>query len=623
MPLLNGNPASDRDHRFLIDAIQPIHEHSCMIRRGVWALIFALVYVAIPCRSWAISGLVIFGDSLSDVGNVSNQTLGLAPGSSYYQGRYSNGPLWVEQLSLAQGLPAPVRSRAGGNDWAYAGTKTGSGSTNYALFFNFPNIGTQINNYLNARTPGLDEMFVVWGGGNDFIGGQTNASVPVSNIVNHITTLANAGATQFLVPNLPPLGETPRFVGTTNRSVMNTRSSQFNAQLATSLLSLETSLNVQIYQLDVAGFFADVLANPNSYGFTNTTGTALTGNTVVPNPDQYVFWDDIHPTRIAHGMLGTVASDVLDTRDWISNQATGTWNTPGNWDPGGAPQSRWIVRLSNSSAAARSATVGSNSTVRRIDMSGAGAAMRLAVMNGARLSVTERVRVSSGGEIGLQGGTIATPLLQNHGGTIEGFGTIEGDFEQDALGRIKVNFPTLPGDAGDILNITGVANLDGTLSVALDSGEIPLPGQTREVLGFGSFSGDVDVLNETGFAGLSFTKTYSTTSLSLTAAALGGDANLDGIVDVRDLVSLANHWFTSSNWVGGDFDQSGYVDANDLGIMARNWQAGVLGASLAQAMESVGLSGVNVPEPTAIMLAVSLLLVRRRGCATSERMPEL
>src|SRR5262245_46092183 len=103
---------------------------------------------------WGYSSLVIFGDSLSDVGNVSNQTGGLAPGSNYSQGRYSNGPLWVEELASKQELPVVKRSRGsvssggGGDDWAYAGTKTGSGTTNYFLIFNFPNLGTQISSYL-------------------------------------------------------------------------------------------------------------------------------------------------------------------------------------------------------------------------------------------------------------------------------------------------------------------------------------------------------------------------------------------------------------------------------------------------------------------------------------------
>jgi autotransporter-associated beta strand protein len=60
----------------------------------------------------------------------------------------------------------------------------------------------------------------------------------------------------------------------------------------------------------------------------------------------------------------------------------------------------------------------------------------------------------------------------------------------------------------------------------------------------------------------------------------GGDANLDGKVDVEDLGCLASSWQQSGLWTEGDFGFNGSVDVGDLGILATNWQAGV-GAPLA------------------------------------------
>jgi phospholipase/lecithinase/hemolysin len=157
------------------------------------------------------SDLVIFSDSLSDIGNVYGSTLGLVPLSPpNYQGRFSNGPLWVEEMAQKQNLPAPIRSRNGGNDYAYGGVETGWGNTTY-LFFQFPNLGTQINSYLSNHTPNASQLFTVWGGANDLNDGQTDMTVPVLNLANHINALAQAGAKNFLVPNLPPMGETPRY----------------------------------------------------------------------------------------------------------------------------------------------------------------------------------------------------------------------------------------------------------------------------------------------------------------------------------------------------------------------------------------------------------------------------
>jgi hypothetical protein len=53
--------------------------------------------------------------------------------------------------------------------------------------------------------------------------------------------------------------------------------------------------------------------------------------------------------------------------------------------------------------------------------------------------------------------------------------------------------------------------------------------------------------------------------------ALGGDANLDGIVDVSDLGILAGNWRTSAGRREADFNADGYVDVSDLGILAGNW----------------------------------------------------
>src|SRR4051794_11452037 len=159
----------------------------------------------------AYSQVIVFGDSLSDTGNVNNQTFGISPGSAYYQGRFSNGPVWVEDLATSLGLTAPTNSRGGGKDYAYGGAHTGGGSITYSIFFTFPNVGTQISGYLAGNTPNANQLFVVWGGGNDFFDGQTNPAVVVNNVASHVTALANAGARNILVPNLPLLGEVPDY----------------------------------------------------------------------------------------------------------------------------------------------------------------------------------------------------------------------------------------------------------------------------------------------------------------------------------------------------------------------------------------------------------------------------
>ncbi|HVT91163.1 MAG TPA: autotransporter-associated beta strand repeat-containing protein [Tepidisphaeraceae bacterium] len=91
----------------------------------------------------------------------------------------------------------------------------------------------------------------------------------------------------------------------------------------------------------------------------------------------------------------------------------------------------------------------------------------------------------------------------------------------------------------------------------------------------------------------------------LVKSTYAGDANMDGMVDLMDVYSLALNWQTiDSYWYEGDFNYDGSVDARDLTILAHNWQAGVgnplPGDSLSPILNSFGLPPTAVPEPAAL-----------------------
>ena len=88
---------------------------------------------AAPAGALPFTQLFVFGDSLSDSGNVAlalgpgvrtptpipdNSFIPTAPYAS--SDRFSNGPVWAERL----GLPA-LPSLAGGTDFAFGGARTG------------------------------------------------------------------------------------------------------------------------------------------------------------------------------------------------------------------------------------------------------------------------------------------------------------------------------------------------------------------------------------------------------------------------------------------------------------------------------------------------------------------
>jgi thermolabile hemolysin len=296
------------------------------IARATFLLIIALIDFGPMILNRACAGpfsnLVVFGDSLSDVGNVEHNFLVDIPGPYYWNGRFSNGPIYAETLATGLGLPALNRSTAsGGNDFAYGGAKTtGTGFPDNLVV---KDIDDQVAQYVSSRTANATTLYIVFAGANDLNGGQTNMSIPVGSLQTSMERLFAAGARQFLIINLPPLGYTPRYNGSPSTiTTYNTRSQQFNTTLATMAAGLKSNHPaIKLSQLDVYSLVNDARANPQLYGLTNISASAAPGlepgdssydtTRLAPNPNQYLFWDDLHPTTAVHLILGHRALDLF------------------------------------------------------------------------------------------------------------------------------------------------------------------------------------------------------------------------------------------------------------------------------------------------------------------------
>lgn len=96
-------------HRGLLGEVRNASWQHGVLGSIVTAVTLAL---ALPAHAGPISNVVIFGDSLSDTGNVLSLTTAFAPppfpSLSGAEGRFSNGPVWVEHL--AAGLGAPLNA---------------------------------------------------------------------------------------------------------------------------------------------------------------------------------------------------------------------------------------------------------------------------------------------------------------------------------------------------------------------------------------------------------------------------------------------------------------------------------------------------------------------------------
>lgn len=247
------------------------------------------------------NGLVVFGDSLSDNGNLyADWGVFMDFIVSHTDGHVTNGTVWADWLAeLMFGTPGDGRYA----NFAYAGAMT-DGPFLMDLFVN--DVYTQTRSQYTA-TPTGNELFVIWAGANDYLGAnhfnikrQTDHTVPVGNIRSSIEWLADKGGMHFLVPNLPSLGETPRYKGTATETQLADRIAGHNQLLDTSLDTFaETHPDIDIIKFDSATLLQQFQATPDTWQFTNTTDQVASAT---PGTDTsgYLFWDDIHPSGLAH-----------------------------------------------------------------------------------------------------------------------------------------------------------------------------------------------------------------------------------------------------------------------------------------------------------------------------------
>ena len=274
-----------------------------------------LLSAATPIASASsFSSIVVYGDSLSDNGNL--YALTGEPGAPYVDGLFSNGPVAVQQLSALLSTPLV--------DFAYGGATTGignigdGGTPSSFGAFHLPGMQTELALSAGVVPSAIipSSLFIVWGGADDFESltsptiaqSEAAADAAVSNIDGIVAALKLEGATNILVPNLPDLGSTPEFSG---NAAAIAYSNTFDSALAVTLPSGATLF-------DTYALFNEILADPNAYGFTNTTTPCIVA-AANPTCTGYLFFDDTHhrsrhhPRRRLRGSRSTHSRALLAT----------------------------------------------------------------------------------------------------------------------------------------------------------------------------------------------------------------------------------------------------------------------------------------------------------------------
>lgn len=273
-----------------------------------------LSFVAFQPPTPEISNLIVFGDSLSDVGNIQHITAGLVPLPPYSNGRFSNGNIWVDFVGSHFGVPVQPSQR-GGTIYAVGGATTERDST---FFFDddYPvNLRQQVSDYLRTRSPQQDDVFVIWAGGNDVFDmvRGTEALTPqtsADNVLIAAILLYDAGAREFIIVNTPDVQSIPRYRNSSRRETAAALVREVNDALDERINILRQLAGIRLMTVEAEGVLAELIENPPieitepllpawSGSFEGFLGDGL----LVDNPDAHIFFDSVHPTRKTHAFI--------------------------------------------------------------------------------------------------------------------------------------------------------------------------------------------------------------------------------------------------------------------------------------------------------------------------------
>jgi phospholipase/lecithinase/hemolysin len=283
----------------------------------------------------SFSSIYAFGDSLSDTGNAFLAT-GI-PAAPYSNGRFTNGNVWVQDLAANLGLPALTPSLAGGStgtDFAVGGAQSGTTPFYTAVLGDLPSqlAAFQLANPSGANANGL---YTIWIGSNDLRAilatnptpAQAAADVAAvaANVDKAINFLAADGAKNFLILTVPDLGKAPAAIATGPLGVAAASALSFTydnllvngGSGIPSLGSLATADGVKLSVLDTFSLIDGIVAQPAKFGFTDVTDQCLvgavnySGGTACANPNQYLFWDQLHPTAAGASIVATFAQQAI------------------------------------------------------------------------------------------------------------------------------------------------------------------------------------------------------------------------------------------------------------------------------------------------------------------------
>ncbi|KAJ2697855.1 hypothetical protein H4218_003678 [Coemansia sp. IMI 209128] len=300
----------------------------------------AVLSIAAAIVAAANPTLCIFGDSLSDIGTLKTLTFGLVPSKSYWEGRFSSGPVWNEYL--AKLLNFNLYNRAIGGS-----TSDNDHSTLIDILdINIPSTENQMDffklinpQYSKDETRSKD-IAVLEVGANDFIANKAalksgNMTVSFfvdrlsSTVVSQLETLRAIGFKNIVLTNLATIQHTPMTKAEGIDDLATKVVTEYNQKLATvaNAWAAKASDLSSFMISDIGSFLTLTIKSPAiiaALGLTDVTTACIStgasdyslktlislamgensGESACSNPSTNYFFDDVHPAERIHRLFG-------------------------------------------------------------------------------------------------------------------------------------------------------------------------------------------------------------------------------------------------------------------------------------------------------------------------------
>lgn len=287
------------------------------------------IYAEIPSKLLAqpFSNVFVFGDSLSDNG-YQNKTyekrsdfpVPKSPKPPYYEGRYTNGLVWVEYLSRKLNMNASQVF-----NYAYGGACV---TPNDHIV---PNLDKQLEMYFSQNEIcDPKALYIISIGGNDFMNhlektDEELIDLVIQGIESSIIKLIDHGARFFIVPQMMDLSVNPYSIEMDKKRENDSYSmrlrilvSEFNHNYRIMLGKLTREFpNVKLLTRDFVDLIPITPEVAEEYGFINVSDRCNKNDywhveiPICQNPEEYIFWDHIHPTTRVHKILADKIFDLL------------------------------------------------------------------------------------------------------------------------------------------------------------------------------------------------------------------------------------------------------------------------------------------------------------------------